>query len=348
MASTGRSGDPTQVGSAAETYRRIQDTAPQALKDLPDETRAFYQQVSSSIEAGVDPELATEAARKATYGMTEQDRKNVQAQTDKNYKKLPGALSDFVGDAYGKGVFTFAPDIPDQMQADYNQNYSTFMQYTAGDHEQATKLAWESTNNVWGETQTGGSKRMMKYSPEKMYYVEGAPKDWVSEQFDAEITAAGYDPSKAKITMDFETARSEQPKYPVMVQNEQGIYEPLLGEDNLPLVFQPSVAESPWYKEQLEEQEKTVQQARAKRTHKMAREEQNVRREVMFEMRKFWGDMPREERRDWLKTDEGNKALNKAVNNLITLDKLPNDPELILESMRIVFDEESGYNAFDS
>jgi len=339
MSSTARSGNPVQVSNAAETYRRLQEESPQSLKDLPDETRAIYQQVGSSIDTGIDPDLAVEAARKATYGMTDSEKKNISVQTNANLKALPSKLKDFVGEDFAKGWFEFKPDISNQMQADFNSNYDKFMQYTGGDDDQSSILAWESTKNVWGVTRTGGNKRFMKYAPEVMYNVDGAPKDWIDKQLKSDVLSVGADPDKTIIALDFETARSDAPQYPVLTQNDSGIYVPILDDNNMPLVFQPDFSQSEGYKEMQSELENKKQKAIRKREFKQGRDEYKTRRKIIKHMDNvFWSNIPKDERADWLKTDEGNESLNRAVNFLISQDEIPNDPELILESMRDVFD----------
>jgi len=148
----------------------------------------------------------------------------------------------------------------------------------------------------------------------------------------------GRDPSKAIISYDFNTARSDNPKYPVLEQNKDGIYIPMLDDNNMPLVFQPNIAESGFMQDMREESGQVVEKAKRKREFKEGRREFKTRRKILDIMEIHWRDIPKEDRAEWLKTEEGNARLNQTVNSLIEMGEIPAEGELILESMRPVFD----------
>ena len=103
------------------------------------------------------------------------------------------------------------------MEAEFRTNFDSFMTMTDGNSEQAQKLAYDSMKKAWGVWKG----EFMKYSPVSFYHVDGIDDEWISDQFDSEMKTLGH--KGAVIGADHSTARSNEPSYPVMVNNKQGL-----------------------------------------------------------------------------------------------------------------------------
>jgi len=247
-----RSGNVEQVALMSDFISRIQETGAGSLQDIPAESRAIALQVSDAQRAGMDVEVALEQARKSAYGLTDSERDVIKITTQEASKALPkglqGAVNQDVEDGgFDTGIFSNVPDVPPMMLADYRNSFGRFMEMTAGDSDQAQKLAYDSIKSVWGVTETGGPKRFSKYSPETIYAVPGSNNNWIEEQFNSEMAELGSE--GAILAIDKGTARESQPSYPVFVPNgETGILEPLRGESGENVTWRPDYKLSDEYK----------------------------------------------------------------------------------------------------
>ena len=244
---TSRTGSVEQSILAADQVARIQETTPQALKDMPADVRAILLQVGEAAKSGADPELALEAARKNAYGMTEAEEEAIKVKAKDYTKDLSSNLSTMLKQDFDVSPwvspFSWAPEAPPAMEAEFRINFENNMVLTGGNSDQASRLAYESLKNVWGVSDiTGG---FMKYAPESVYGRPGEDNSWIADQFKEE-TAAYPD---ATIVVDASTARTPRPEYAIQVPNDQGIYEPLYDENNLPLVWTPDYEQTKEYKE---------------------------------------------------------------------------------------------------
>lgn len=227
-----RSGQADQVLAMADYVSRLQETSPQSLKDMPDESRAMALQIVDAQRAGMDVDVAMVFARKNTYGLTDTEKDVIRVKTQEVSKDLDGALqtrvnSDTDEGGFDTGLFSNVPDVPPSMLGDYRNSFGRFMVLTGGDEDQSQKLAYDaSVKNVWAVTETGGPKRFMKYAPEAIYNIQGIGTDWIEEQFNEEMEIAGAD--GAIMATDTSVARSETPSYPILVTNPvTGVVEPM-------------------------------------------------------------------------------------------------------------------------
>lgn len=321
-----RSGNPEQVLSMANIITKIQDETPASIDDIASESRAMALQVTDSMRAGVDPELAVEAARKNVYGTTGAERETIKAQTKDAVEQLPDTLRDYASRSpdeggYDSGVlgglFNAVPDIPPAMEADYRIAFDTFVTTTGGNVPQSEQLAFQSVRGNWGVTDVGGERRFMKRSPENVYGFPNYDNEWISEQFEEEMEAAGYE--GAQIAFSRDVAREEQPSYPVMVPNEDGVMEPAVNEQGVNIKWRPDFKATEEYKEITGAT--PVEDARERRQRKLERRAAAINRKVRARIANRLGSRG-DALTEYMKTDEGRKELERQLGNLRALGKI--------------------------
>lgn len=330
-----RSGNPDQVLSMANMITKIQDETPAAISDIDSESRTMALQVTDAMRAGVDPETAVEAARKNVYFTTGAERETIKEQTRDVVEKLPQALSDFANRSSAEGgfdvgifggLFNAVPDIPPAMNADYRIAFDNFITTTGGNVPQAQKLAYQSVKGNWGVTDVGGERRFMKRSPEAVYGFPNFDNEWISEQFEEEMAAAGYE--GAQIAFSRDVAREDQPAYPVMVPNEDGVMEPAVNENGVAIKWRPDFKATEQYKEL--QGMRPVEDARERRQRKLAQRAGAILRKVRSRTAIRSG-LRGDALTEFMGTDEGRQEVSKQLNNLRALGKID---EVELEQAR--------------
>jgi len=320
-----RSGNPEQVQVMGDLVSRLQEMPNTAnvLRDIPDESRAAAIQISDAVRSGIDPETAIEIARKNTYGITEQQREKIRIETQAVVKELSGFLKDQVDDAFDPSPIPFfgeEPPVPSGMQADYNVAFEKFMTLTDGNPDQAKELAFGSLRKTWAPTTVGGEKRFMKNAPEAFYSVEGFDNDWMDDQFNEEMEDGGF--LGASITSDFNTARSEQPSYPVITTNDSGIIDIVRDEKTgSPLRWKPDFKQTDEYKDLVDKPDK-VATAKERRETLMNRKAKSLRRKIVA-LASGAGPtrIPPNQRDEFFATEEGKTALANSTVSMVAMGK---------------------------
>jgi len=165
VSATMRGGNPEQAALMGDFLSRIQETTPQSLKDVPDESRAIGLMMVDAQRAGMDITEAFENAQKFAFGMSDSEKDVIRQETQRVSKELGGNLQSVVNTdvedgGFDKGILYNVPDVPPMMAAEYRNNFDRFMTLTGGNTEQAEKLAYGSVKKVWGVTETGGPKAL--------------------------------------------------------------------------------------------------------------------------------------------------------------------------------------------
>jgi hypothetical protein len=219
-----RDGNESQVLAYSMFIEDLAETpnAQPILSDISRESRAIGQMVYDLYDNGVDLDKAVETARRNVSPKTESEKVRIADEIKTYRKKYDNWLkkemdTDPQFDPWGGlvGLFKAEPKLSANMLADYTVNFETFMQDTGGNVEQSKKLAYSALKNVWATTTIGG-KRLQKYGPESFYAVTTEENnDWMTDQFNKEMKAAGYNPKKLQLTVNREDLRSSEMKWDV-------------------------------------------------------------------------------------------------------------------------------------
>jgi hypothetical protein len=310
-----------------ELMKRMEQDSPGSIADFSAESRSMAIQVSDAISNGQDTDVAIEIARKQTYGLTPTQKEEIRlSSSGKEAKKE--RLSEFeqmVKDEFDPfkvpiiGLLKGAPSIPAGMQASYMANFNDFMALTNGNTEQASKLAFDSTKNIWGVTSVGGKRRFVQYPPEANYHVEGFDDQWIEDQMLEETEALGF--SDAILGVDDLTSREDAPSYPILTVNDRGFMDVAEDESGRPLRFRPDFKETQEYRDLIDEPGKKLESAKERRAKDMERRANQIRRRINSSVFVSQG-IPPNQRDEHLATEEGKADVLRAVGNMLALDQL--------------------------
>ena len=322
-----RSGNAEQAGLMADIVSRIQEQTPASINDLTAESRAMSLQISDALRAGMDIETATAAAHKATFGITQSEKDVIAISTQEVSKNLPSSLQTFADSdldegGFDRGIFYNVPDVPPMMAADYRGSFGRFMDMTGGNAKQAQKLAYDSIKSVWGVTETGGPRRFSKYAPETIYAVPNSNNNWIEEQFNGEMVAAGAE--GAIIAFDKDTARADQPSYPVFVNNQDtGLLEPMLDDNNENVRWKPEYKLTDEYQDLTDEPGKAIESAKEQRARNLTRRANVINNGLRARILNAGFDViPANERNDFLKSDEGKARADRMIDSMLSAGKI--------------------------
>ena len=325
-----RSGNPEQVVLMSDMVARIAELpkSANALKDLPDESRAIALQVSDSIRLGIDAESSVEIARKNTFGLSEQRKEAIKlsSQNARSESKrfLRDNLEDFSDAEFSGGFlssipfFGGAPDIPVSMQADFNVSFEKFMTLTDGNVDQALKLSKENIKKTWAVSNFDEDGGFMRNSPEALHGVKGFDNEWMLNQFIDEMDGSGI--VDAKLVENADTARTGS--YSLIKTNPDGIVDIVMREDGSgPMLWAPDITISPEYIDLVAAPQNNIARAKSIRTKNRKKRAALNARKVM--RRVFSGEaIPLGDREDCLASPEGKIGSTSAIANLYATGKV--------------------------
>lgn len=238
-------GNAAQMGEAANRIAYMQDNG--AIQDgmFRDKDLALATRITLDMRQGMTADQAVSSARHemdpANANLLEGNKKRV----EEIMKNNPYNQADQLFDTPGFwGVGASHPDIPasfgltrgilDDYHADWKDAFTHAYLSSGGHEETARNLATAQIKKVWGVTTVDGSSRLMKYPPEKMYQIQGAPPDWLQKQLREDLPQI-MGPSKVEnniaLVADTKTitnALKGHPSYLVSIKNSKGAWQPLI------------------------------------------------------------------------------------------------------------------------
>lgn len=223
-------GDPQSAANAANAIQRITDANPRGAPLAIDEhTRAMARLINDATHAGTDPQVAIENARKLT-SLPDAERQRL----DELYKqkqlasKAPGDLSNQLKDpenGFRPHFWNGIPDVPPQMQGQFEDLRKEYFQLTGGNADQASKLATADLKNTWGITQVNGQKEFMQFAPEAMN--PGLTTQAIRADLEASAKGHTDDPSKVRLLTTADTFQSGGQRWAIGVPDKFGAYSAL-------------------------------------------------------------------------------------------------------------------------
>ena len=158
----------------------------------------------------------------------------------------------------------------------------------------------------------------MKYAPEAFYAVEGFDNAWIDRQFLGDMEEKGV--IGAELGSDFNTGRSQNPSYPILQTNDQGIID-IVRDDvtGLPLRWRPDFRSTEEFQDLQAAPGKAVESAKKRRQRELEQRANFLRRKVM---QNTMTGIPRSERDAFMGTEEGKAKLSRSINNLLATDKI--------------------------
>lgn len=254
-------GSPERMAWAADTFQTLDQQAPVALEDLPDDTKRPLRLMAQYTNAGYGP---ADAQRRVLADLQVTD--TVKTEREKFVREggltspteLAWAWFQTGADGAARSDQSFwergkqgldDPDLAMSVKAAFQRDYANAFRLTGND--QAARL--EAADNIkkrWWVTDTDGSRRWMQYAPELVYGGrDRASSEWLGQQLvDQAEKASGLPADKLRgnlsIISDPLTARAASagipPTYAIWRRTDSGVMEPVLAADGSALRFQPA------------------------------------------------------------------------------------------------------------
>lgn len=246
-------GSPGQKAVAADLVNAISESNPQTVYQINDSIRARAKAIANNINAGLDPETATQYAENSIFKKDSPEYKVREKRFNdpKNGERIP-----FDKGMYTK-LFSSDPEIPPAMEADYDILNSSYYMDQSLDAKGSSELANEKVALLWKVTEVDGNKRWMKYAPEAMYKND-VGTEWIGEQLRSElgkIPSISEKGAEENIVLSVHpgTTRFPNPAYLVWSRDEYGKPAPYLNERGKQVVFKPDYQTSPQFQALLKE-----------------------------------------------------------------------------------------------
>jgi hypothetical protein len=161
-------GDPQVAAQSADWVSTVQAKNPLVLEYLDADTKSFALQVAGMVDAGADPQTAVETVRKNVYQTPPQQKEVYREQFNRALKEPSKALNGLMSsdDTFDPSVFSFSPDPPPAMAADFEALARQYFATSGGDMETAQRLAYADLKTRWGRSTVNGRPEAMRYAPE--------------------------------------------------------------------------------------------------------------------------------------------------------------------------------------
>jgi len=241
LRTTLRNGGATQRAYAADLVARIRERNPMLLNGFSKPELQLATQIDRLVKSGVPATRAAEIADEALKAdPAEREERQLRLRAD---KLLDNAENVIKGEMAGGFMGFGQAETSDAIVGEYKVLFREHFLAT-GDEASAKTLAVDDLKRVWGVSQIGGKKRLMKYPPEN-YGFQAMDTDgngeWMQEQLSEDLRDAGLsddDIEAARLDSDILTGRSlGNPSWPVMIERD-GVVEPFM-VDGKPMRWRP-------------------------------------------------------------------------------------------------------------
>lgn len=260
-----RNGDAAQKAAAADMVARIDETNPAALQDFANEDLTVAHLINKNRSRGVEAERAVQLAEDAVFNADDPTRQ-VRADRFRTERLAAGAFTWFEDKAEG-GVLGFGEAvIPDALRGEFLAGVEG--EYLrGGDMEVARETVMADLKRVWAVTEVDGNRRWMKFAPEAVYG-NGLDPKWMREQLFKDLRAGGLFSGdiegRIRLEADPATARAEKPSYIVLLQDQDGVWAPMIDPSSADGIvrWRPDFIESPEYARALKKARELARETR--------------------------------------------------------------------------------------
>jgi hypothetical protein len=235
------SGDAATAAQAAQAIQRVTDANPRGTPfALDDKDKVMARTINDAVQAGTDPKVAVENARRLA-SMPDAEKERLQqlydkknAAVDASVAALKNQVKSFPG--YDAGWFTANPTIPNAMVGEFEELRQNYFKLTGGNKDQADALAAADLKNSWGITTVNGPREFMQYAPEAMH--PGLTAQVIRDDMEASAKGHTDDPSKVRLIPTPATATTGGQIYALGVVNKYGAYDVIRDARGDPIPYQ--------------------------------------------------------------------------------------------------------------
>lgn len=220
--------DQKIAGLGIERLARIEQLAPSAYQDLPEDVKAVHQ-----LSNRVSITEAQETIRK-NKNRSREETESVKKST---FKKLNDEfVSSSLSDHFGTKIVS--PSIAEAIKSTAVALIDTY-----GNPEDAFSAAMKRYEaKGFGTSEIGGTERIVQFPPEKTYAAEMGGEKAVLQAWETDVVKGMNLSENARPSYSGRVDKSGKPLY--FIINEEGNY---ISKDGKALVWQPSYETSPLY-----------------------------------------------------------------------------------------------------
>lgn len=228
-----RSSNPDDVVFALSTMDLMEMQNPEAFAtDMGEDALKKVLDYRNDLSFRNKEDIVERIRRSEDPSMS-QARKDAEAEG----RKLAADVSDgVIIDHFDPSIFVSGPSVPldplsaGQLRQEFERLYA--QEYSrSGDPEIAQENALKLLDTVWGQTEVGGEKRLMRYPPEKHFAPIDSSYDWIKEQAETKLRPIldGMGAEAFTLIADAKTqgqiAQGQRPSYQVVVKTKDGTFE---------------------------------------------------------------------------------------------------------------------------
>lgn len=242
-------GNNEQAIRAAGLVNAIRINSPKTSWQLDDESMRESINMAYDLEAGLSQEDVIKN-RDLRRNLNPDQKKFLDTKLKEDTKDI-----DFANMARNSLDTTFrlepkeAPLISEtsKLADDYRRLYNNNYILSNGNTNAAESIANEQFKRLYGVSEAGyGGRAIMRFAPETYYHLDDLPDYNIKKDIKSFVGNKIKSSEDAFLVSDVKTemeSKSLRPSYMVMKENENGMIEPVFGDNNLPMRFTPRVEE---------------------------------------------------------------------------------------------------------
>lgn len=246
--------------------------------------KALAQAISSRYSAGLSAKKIiefSEAELRENRGMERTVRnEKFNLEFGKSGKSYVKGLEEIKNDIQGDSGIFFEAEVPIELAGEVRMIARDYYLNEGSNLPDSLERAKKDVLGEWTITKVG-ERRYQKHAPE-VYYGKDSSK-WIEKQAIQQVRKATLEElpnikDQLKLQVVPQTILTGKPSYYLLREDEFGTPNPILGNDNLPLVLKPDFKQTKQYKEQQEDIEKLKLTPEGEADFKQVRGEKRRRR----------------------------------------------------------------------
>jgi len=263
-------GNPKQKIEAAEQITQIIESNPRLQNQFNSDDINFVNSIKTRVGLGLPPEQVLNYAEKEISKYQSMDRiAKGQIINNKDTKKIiDNSFDDLKETLTDRGFFSIFkadPIIEEGIKTKYETLVKDAFLNGNTTPESAVEFAKTKLQSEY-RVSTIGKPRVMQYAPEVFYdKYNGGDTSWINKQLKTEIAKHTLVPNLDKLENQYilkateNTIKGGKPSYNIVNIDNYGAYSLLLDNQNRPVVFQPEIEKTDFYKEAQKEYNKERQ-----------------------------------------------------------------------------------------
>jgi len=227
---------------------------------IPSNVQALAYEINKRNEAGLSPTDSVEFATKEIEKNKSQERQLRVAKFEEEFgsdgskSDYQEAIQDIADELQDESGIFFEADVPDKMAIQVRTLARDLYLSEGMNLDSAMEAAKKKVVAEWSITDVG-EKRYQRFAPER-FYTEMSSRD-IQNQAIQEVRKATLEElpnikKEINLLVVPQSIATGKPTYMVQRKMDNGVIEPVLGSNNLPILFRPDITKTERYKQSQE------------------------------------------------------------------------------------------------